>query len=219
MPNGNTTFWQVLEQWSERAFFAGGVMFVAAAALNVVAMLAGAERLSLMVGEAFIAAGWFGGLIGLLGLYSGLANKNRWLARAGAVFATIGAVTFAVLAVASLLAYFQGGGVGDLPVPFIFLFPGLIVGSLLTFITFSVASLRSNVYSRTVGILLLVPPGIFFTNFFILPIILGTGPNPPEIIFVVTSVLALAMLIIGYVLRTEDAPVVSSEPTAEPASK
>ena len=215
MPIVGTRTWKSLEKWSTRAFFTSAVMFVVAAALNVVTIITGAERLSLMVGEAFIAAGWFGGVIGLLGLYAVLADQSRWSARAGAVFAVIGAVTFVVLAVASLVAYFNGGGVGDLPVPFIYLFPGIIIGSLLAFISFSVASLRSDVHLRTVGILLLVPSLIFFTNFFIIPMMIGTGPNPPEIIFVVTSVLALVMLAIGYLLRTGDTPTGGVEPTTE----
>jgi hypothetical protein len=36
--------------------------------------------------------------------------------------------------------------------------------------------------------------------------IIGTGPNPPEIIFLVTSMLALVMLAIGYLLRTNELP-------------
>lgn len=219
MPIVGKRVWESLETGSARAFFAGGVTFVFAAVLNVVTVVTGAERLSLMVGEAFIAAGWFGGLVGLLGLYPVLRDRSRWLTRAGAVFAVVGAVTMVVLAVASLVAFVQGGGVGDLPVPFIFLFPGLVIGSLLAFVSFSVASLRSDVPSRNVGVLLLVPALVFSTNFFILPIIVGTGPAPPEIIFAVTSILALVMLAIGYLLRTGDVPTggvgLTDEPTLE----
>ena len=207
--------WELLEKWGTGAFFTGAIMFVVAAALTVVSMTTGAERLSLMVGEAFIAAGWVGGLIGLLGVYAAVADQSSWSARAGAVFTVIGAVTFVVLAVASLVAYVNGGGVGDLPVPFIYLFPGIIIGSLLAFLSFSVASLRSDVHSRTVGILLLVPPITFVTNFFIIPAIVGTGPNPPEVILIVQIVLALAMLAIGYVLPTGDRPTDGVEPTIE----
>lgn len=219
MPNDTTTFWHVIEEWTSRSFSAGGVMFVVAAALTVVSMVTGAERLSLMVGEAFIAAGWLGGLIGLLGLYPGLADRTRWSPRAGAVFTVIGAVTFVVLALASLVAYLQGGGVGDLPVPFIMLFPGLLAGSLLAFLSFSIASLRTDAYPRTVGLLLLVPPSIFVTNFFIAPLIFGVGPNPPAVIFVVQSGLALVLLAIGYVLRSEAMPTISTEGTAGSATK
>lgn len=209
----------ILETWDARAFFGGGVMFVVAAALNVFALVTGAERVSLMVGEAFIAAGWFGGLVGLLGVYPVLADRSRWLTRAGAVFAVIGAVTTVVLAVGSLVAFVQSGGVGDLPVPFVFLFPGLVLGSLLAFVSFGVASLRSDVHSRTVGVLLLVPALVFFTNFFVLPVVGGTGPAPPETIFGVTSALALAMLAIGYVLRTGDVSAGGVEPTTEPTTE
>lgn len=219
MSTDDMSIWTVFEQWSERAFFIGAAMFVGAAALNVVAMVTGAERLSLMVGEAFIAAGWFGGLIGLLGLYAVLADQSHRMARAGAVFAVIGAVAFGVLALASLIAYVNGGGVGDLAVPFIYLFPGITTGSLLAFSSFSVASLRGDSHSRVVGILLLVPSLIFVTNFFVIPLIVGTGPNPPEIIFAVTTALALVMFAIGYLLRTGDVPTGGVEPTGEPVTE
>ncbi|MEF8814817.1 MAG: hypothetical protein V5A55_13510 [Halovenus sp.] len=68
-------------------------------------------------------------------------------------------------------------------------------------------------------ILMLVPSPIFVTNFLILPAILGPGPNPPEVGFVITGLLTLAMLAVGYVLRTVDAPTDRAEPVSEPATE
>jgi hypothetical protein len=212
------SLWNSLERRSTTAFLVGAVMFIVSAALSVVAIVTGAERLSLMVGEAFIAAGWIGGLTGLLGLYPVLADRSRWLARAGGVFAVIGVVAFTVLAVVSLVGFFTGGGPGDFPIPLVFIIPGVFIGSFLAFVSFSGASLRSGVHSRTVGVLLLVPTAIFVTNLFILPAIVGSGPAPPAVGLVVVSALALAMLAIGYTLRTEGIRTDRSEVEPSPDS-
>ncbi len=193
-------------------------MFAISAALTVVAMVTGTVESSMVLGEAFIAAGWMAPLIGLLGLHSVLADRNPRLIQAGLVFAVIGLVAFVVLAVASLVAFVQGLEVTEIPIPVVVLLPGIIAGSLLTFVSFSVASLRSDAHPRVVGILMLVPSAIFVTNFLILPAILGPGPNPPEVGFVITGLLTLAMLAIGYVLRTVDAPTDRPEPVSEQAT-
>jgi hypothetical protein len=173
----------------------------------------------LTVGEAFIAGGWIAGLLGLLGLYPGLADRSRWLSSAGVVFAVIGVLAFTVLAVVSFYAFVAGYGLGNFPVPVVYFIPGVFVGSLLAFVSFGVARLRSDAHSRTVGALLLVPSAIFLTNLFVLPAIFGSGPAPPEVGFIVVSGLALTMLAIGYTLRTEDVPTDRSEPAVEPTAE
>jgi hypothetical protein len=200
-----------LELWSPTLFFLGAAMFVVAAALTVVQLVAGVDRLRLLVGEAFIAGGWIAGLLGLLGLYHTLAHRSRWLSRAGAVAAAIGVVAFVVLAVASLFGFAAGYQAGTLSMPVIYVIPGVFVGSLLAFVSFSGAIFRSDDYPRKLGIVLLVPSAIFLTNLFILPAIFGTGPVPPEVGFVVVSGLALTMLTIGYLLGTEPMPAGRAE--------
>ncbi len=211
--------WASLEERSASLFLLGGVMFAVSAALTVVAMLTGAVQPNMVLGEAFIAAGWIAPLLGLLGLYPTLADRNPWLGRAGVVFAIIGLVAFVFLAVASVVAFIQGLEITEIPIPVAVLLPGIIAGSLLAFVSFSVASLRSEAHSRTVGLLMLVPSAIFVTNFLILPAILGSGPNPPEVGFVITGLLTLAMLAIGYALRTGDAPTTRAEPVSDPVGE
>lgn len=128
-------------------------------------------------------------------------------------------MTFAVLAVTSLFAFVTGGGPGDLPIPIPFILPGVVIGSLLAFVSFSVVSLRSGTYSRIIGILLLIPSLIFSTNLFILPAILGPGPTPPEVGVVVVSGLAVAMLALGYVFRTAPEPTDHVETTHTEAGR
>lgn len=204
-----------LEQRRSTLFFLGAAMFVVAATLNGVQVVAGSERLSLMVGEAFIAGGWIAGLLGLLGLYPGFADGSRWLSRAGVVFAVIGLLAFALLTVASLYAFVAGNEPGNFPIPIVYFIPGVFVGSLLAFVSFSGATFRSDDHPRALSIFLLVPSAIFVTNLFILPAIFGTGQRPPEVLLVIVAGLALAMFVIGYMLRTEP----EHEPTdrTEPA--
>lgn len=194
-------------------FLIGGVMFAIASTLTVVSMATGEDRIYLHLGEAFIAAGWIAPLVGLLGLLPGLVEENRWLTRAGGAFAGVGVVAFVILGLISLYAFFAGARIEDLPI--VFVLPGIFVGSLLAFVSFSVATLRTTGHSRTLGGLLLVPSLVFVTNLFVLPAVLGSGPNPPEVGFALTSLLAVAMLAIGYVRRSEPVPRGRSEPIAD----
>jgi len=215
MSSGITRRLESLGKWSAGLFLFGGVMFGISAALSLVAMVTGAVQSNMVLGEAFIAAGWIAPLIGLLGLYHVLADRSRRLVQAGLVFAVIGLVAFVFLAVASVVAFVQGLEITEIPIPIAVLLPGIIAGSLLAFVSFGVAGLRSDVHPRTAGILMLVPPAIFVTNFLVLPAILGPGPNPPEIGFVITGLLATAMLAIGYVLRTVGPPINRAEPVSD----
>jgi hypothetical protein len=208
-----------LEAWSARLFLLGGVMFGISAALTLVGMATGAVEANMILGEAFIAAGWIAPLLGLLGLSHALADQSRRLVQAGSVFAVLGLVAFVFLAVASLVAFVQGLAITEIPIPIAVLLPGIIAGSLLAFVSFSVASIRSDAVPRSAGLLLLVPSAIFVTNFAILPAILGAGPNPPEVGFVITGLLTLAMLSIGYVLRTVGAPTERAQPASEMAAE
>lgn len=193
--------WNAPDRWSARAFFGGGGMFVVAAALSAFAVFTGADRVHQYLGEAFIAFGWIGGLVGLLGLYREVVDRSRWLARAGGVFAAVGLVAFTVLGVVSLIVFFTGGSIEAMVPPGLLI--GVILGSLLAFVSFSAATFRSDAHPRAVGILLLVPSAIFVTNFLVLPVLLSQRGNPPAVGFVVVAALAIAMLAIGYVLRAD----------------
>ncbi len=205
----NAQVWESLEKWSLTAFFVAGVMFAVAVAVIVVAMVTGEWESLSFVSEAFMAAGWVSSLVGLLGLYPALVDWTHWLARASAVFAVLGMVTLAALAAVSLVAFVVGSQPGTIPgpVPAAVFLPGMLSGTVLAFISSSVASLRSNVHSRTTGILLLVPAALFLMNAFVLPLIFEPAPSgvaPPELALGFASAVTLAMLGIGYRLRTED---------------
>lgn len=213
MGTANKQQWRLFEQWSATAFLIGGLLMVIDGALVVANIATGAEHWMLL-GQAFVGAAWTAALIGLLGLYPGLADRRKWLSRVGAVLAVIGVVTFAVMAIASL-AFYAGIPDGEFTALVPFFLPGVLLGSVLAFLLFGIATLRTGASSRTVGILLLILPLIVLTNFF-----LGvSGIESAAITLGIVIGDALVMLALGYVLRTETAPVDHAEPAPGPTAK
>ncbi len=199
--------WRSLEQWSRTAFVVGGLLMIVDASFVAASIVTATEGF-LLVGQAFVGAAWTVALLGLLGLYPGLADRSRWLARAGAVFAIIGVVIFAVMTV-TVLVYYAGIPAGEYDAVSVFFIPGVFIGSVLGFVAFGIASLRTTIHSRTLGVLLLVPPILVVTN--ILRFVAGMEAATITLGIVVGD--ALAMLAIGYVLRAESEPADRTEPT------
>lgn len=150
--------------------------------------------------QALVGASWTAAFIGLLGFYPSLSDRSRWLARIGAVFAVVGAITMAAMAVTSL-GYSTGVLSRELGDVVMYFLPLVFLGIVLGFGLFAVASLRTDVYPRSVGLLFLLLPLTFLFN-------IGTGIagfNPLPKILGVVALLSLTMLAIGYLLRTGDA--------------
>jgi hypothetical protein len=191
-----------INRWSDpfeerraMAFLIAGVVFVADAALLAANMSAGTEPVAF--GQGLIGTAWTAAFLGLLGFYPELSDRSRWPSRIGAVFAAVGAVTMAAMAVTSFgyATGVLGGALSDVVGLFLLgVFPGIVFG----FGSFGVASLRTDVYARPIGLLFLLLVLTFLFN-------LGTGIagfNPLVKVLGVVCVLALTMLAIGYLLRT-----------------
>jgi len=209
-----TDRWGSLERWRAVAFLIGGVIFISDATIVASNVATGTERF-MELGQAFVGTGWTVAFLGLLGFYPSLADRSRWLARAGAVFAVIGGITMAGMAAVSL-GYFTGFLSGELSDVTLFFLPGVFVGIVLGFGSFGVASLRTVIYSRSVGLLFLLLPLTFLFN--LASGIVGFGTLTT--VLGVVCVLALTMLAIGYMLQTDSALIdsegveASSDPTA-----
>ncbi len=193
----STQRWESIEQRRSTLFLVAGILFGINVAIVVTVITTGVEQMTLLLGETFNAAAWAVALVGLLGLYPGMADRSNRLARAGAVFAAIGIVVFAVLSVLSLVFYLElvEGGIENL-VPLIL--PGVIIGGVLSFLVFGVISLRTDIYPRSIGILLLLPPLIVIAN-----IIIGAaGVESSYSLLGIVSGLLLVVLAIGFRLRS-----------------
>lgn len=159
----NTQRWESLERRRPTLFLLAGVLFGLNVALVASVIATSADSTILVLGEAFNAAGWALALVGLLGFYPGLAERSPWLARAGVVCAVIGVVVFIVLSVMSVVYGLElvEGSLESL-VPLIL--PGVLLGGVVSFLLFGVASLRTDGQPARIGLLLVVPSLITITN-------------------------------------------------------
>ena len=209
MPSSSSGRWESLERMNPTLFLVAAGFFLINAVIVVSGITTGSERMTTLLGETFNAAGWAVALVGLLGLYPGVADRNRWLSRAGAVCATIGVVVFTILSLLSFAFYVRiiEGSIQNL-VPLIL--PGVILGGVLSFLLFGVSSLRTGAHSRVIGALLLVPPLIVVLNIFRG----AAGFGSQYFLLGIVSGLFVVMLGIGVRLRSSSSPTHPTETTS-----
>lgn len=187
--------WRSLERWRAGAFLG------AAGSFAVFAMLWGADVFTDIAPrpavDVFGPSGWVLAFVGLLGLYPGLAGRTARVSRAGAVFTAVGVGGATVTAVVNLGQL--AGLAGQPPAWFAALELLMLVGIIPGFLTFAIAVLRTDVQSRALGLLLLVPVLLFAVN---IVRVTTLGPRAPTgAPFVLGGGQALAFLAIGVVLR------------------
>jgi len=197
-----------LERWSPTLFLVGGAVLIGfAASLAAIGLMDMSVPRNIFAGAGFSLV-----FLGLLGLYPRLADQSPLLAGAGAVFAVIGAVGFTltfVLGVAEVVEI--------TPPPWLEAVQLLnIVGMVLGFLLVGVASLRTNTHARTLGVLLLVPAIVFAVN--IARVALLGAWTPSWAPFLLGSLQALAMLTIGYSLRSASVPPDGAERPTDTAA-
>jgi hypothetical protein len=175
-----------------------GILFLAAGALFLIwAGMQGVEAFmnrSAPV-DVFGPAGFAVAFVGLLGLYPSLADRSKRLVQVGAAFAVLG---FVFAAATSL--WHLGLWVFPAVVPAYAsaLAGGMLLGQFLGYTPFGVASLRTELHSRTVGLLLVAVPVLLVA----LLVTLATGYASPVTAVVFDIVTALLHLAIGVTLRT-----------------
>lgn len=199
MSRTDTIPWRSLERWRAGAFLGAAGLFA------VFAMLWGADVFTDIAPRPAVdvvgPGGWVLAFVGLLGLYPELADRTAWVSRAGAAFTAVGVCGATVTA---LVNFGQLTGLtGQPPAWFAALTLLMLVGIVPGFLTFAIAVLRTDVQSRSLGLLLLVPAIIFVVN---IVRVTTFGPRAPTgAPFVLGSGQALAFLAIGVVLRTGEA--------------
>jgi hypothetical protein len=142
--------------------------------------------------------GYVIGFLGLLGMYPTMVDESPWLARAGAVAAVLGMIGLSALTVlhlAVLAGVIARGG----PAWFGVFVPLPLVGFVVGYLSIGIASLRTDVHPRTVGLLLLVP-GIIVVVM-IVQILAGWTSQLQA--FVISAGEAMAHLAIGATLKTK----------------
>lgn len=200
--------WKPLGRLSPALFLAAGGLITGHAALRGVEAFTGIDPPP----DVFGPAGNLLALLGLVGLYPALVDRNQWLARAAAGVAVVPLVGWVVLT-----AWTVGGAAGAVS-PHSEVLPGAFYAIhmatvILTYGLFGAASLRTDAYPRTLGVLLFGPP-VMFVVMVVGAAALGTSASGP---FIVGSGLALLHLAMGSVLRADvrsDSDAPAGDPTA-----
>lgn len=202
--------WESLEEWSPTLFFVAGGLVAITTALWAVEVFINTD--TQVTRGVFAPAGMAVAFVGMLGLYPSLVDRTPWLARAGALFAGLGIVAMVANVVAAggqLVGIFDArpAWVDPFQLPF-------LIGIVLGFITFGVAIVRTDVYSRTVGLLLMVP-GILFPVVLATVIAFGGGDFPYVIHVLHNGADTLVLLSVGYLLRETIMPTNRPEQTPD----
>ena len=204
-----------LERWSATAFLIAGAFFIGFVVRNgIIAFGDGfSETMTVALYVVFIVPAEVAAYIGLLGLYPRLSDHAARLTGAGAVFITIAGV--------AIIGF--GGGVGSAllaagapepPAIAQLLLPVTLLTTIVGFVLFGVASLRTRIPSRMAGFLLLVPP----TTYILMMAGMIVGYTPGWSTVALSTVQAGAHLAIGVVLRNDGVPADRVEPAPDSAA-
>lgn len=157
-PATSRTSWETFERGSPITFLVAGVLLVIFAVLLGYEAFTGTSAPE----DLFGPPGFFLAMVGLLGLYPVLVDRTPRLARVSVVGATVAAVGWLLIT-----AFALAEAVGILPpLEEIGVFGAVIIllsgmTMMLAYVGTGVASLRTGIHSRYLGLLLLAPPAIF----------------------------------------------------------
>lgn len=210
MSTSTTARWEVLETWSGRAFVAAGVLLLSTAVLFGFETFTGVALPAWSMGLSGVA-GLLAGFVGLAGLYPGLADRTPRLAHAGLGSVTVGTIAIVVFPLCQLA---KTSGIG-LPAPPFILLLVFMAATVLGFLLFGVACLRTGVYSSAVGVLILAIASSFLVVF---AGDLALGGSPAWLNFATNGVQAVLLMAIGYVLPSEPLPGEREETQVEAVS-
>lgn len=200
MTDGNGVL-DTLERRSATLFLVAGVaLFAFAASLAAIGLMDMPAPRNIFAGVGFTLA-----FLGLFGVCAGLADQSPRLARAGGIFAVLGAAGFTLTFVLGLAEFVKI----SLPAWVEAVQLVNIVGIVLGFLLAGIASLRTDAHPWSLGVLLFVPAVVFGGNIARVAVLGAWTPSWAP--FLLGSLQALAMLAIGYSLRTESAPAERAE--------
>lgn len=202
--------WNVLETWSPVGFVVGGISWLILMSIVGAGLVASVSTPPWLF-PLFLVIGLFAAYVGLLGLYPRVTDASPRLSMAG-----VGVVVAAASLVAFAVVFTVATGTVDEGPPFP-VFPGIILLTILSFLTVGVASVRSSDLSRTVGLLVLVPAIAWFGDILLIvaTTAFGTGQVGGislEVVAMVGVVLAaVSMIATGFLLRTRSSPAGRAE--------
>jgi hypothetical protein len=194
MGDVSSSWWGRLERSSPTLFLIATGLLVVHAVTHGLVAFAGIEY-PMHHEFPFGVSGMVLGFVALLGIYPTLADRMPKLASLAAAVTILGGTSWLVMGL-GLLAEELGA---ELPAWIGVVGLGMLLGVILAYLAFGVASLWTNVVSRTAGFALLAPALVMVLNFGVATA--GYGSLAGQ--FVVATGFALAHLAIWGTLRTE----------------
>jgi len=198
-----------LERWTPMLFVVGGVIVIGFAALEAVAAFTDTSYPRV---RNVLTIGYVLGFVGLVGLYPVFADRHPWLARAGAASAALGAVGFSLNVIVSL-GQLAGLVAGEGPAWVNVFIPLVILGMLVGYLSFGIASYRTPEYTQTVAFFLVVP-AVLYAMVIVGTLTVGLG----RWAFVFSSGMALGIIGVGRRLRVEREADGDPKTTASPTT-
>lgn len=195
--------WNRLKRYSAGAFFVAGVGYVSHTALSwyEINVLAAPDQY-LLIGDLLLFLGFFGSMVGLLGIYPLVADTVpratgaiAWFLLAGVAAGLVERTAVHLVSLASGTPY--GETVTGLEPLFLIIYLSVLSG----FLVFGIIGIRNRVPSLAVGVLFLAPLAVLVLHI-ILPRISGV-PDPVLTLF---GAYGLALLVVGYLIRTKPDP-------------
>lgn len=211
-----TSYLESLERRNDVLFLVAGGLLVGYAALNGLAAFTDVAYPT--VEDVLGPAGFAVGFLGLLGVYRVLVARPSRLASVGAFSAVLGVVGFAAITLQSL-GQVTGLVAGAPPVWFSVVLLLGATGMLLGFTSCGVATLRTGVYSRTVGALLIAPTVIFVLmlaqSVLFVQFGLFSDTTMQLSAFLISSGQAIVYLSLGYSLSLSSVPTDRTVPASD----
>lgn len=195
----STRLGESLERWSVMVFLLAGIL------LSIATINEGVMAIGMETPELFQFAGFLGMIVsylGLLGLYPRLADRTSQLTRVGLGLLFLPVVVIIIDLISVALGFGPPFGVTFATAAF-----GLFA---LGVALFGVVILRAEILSNAIGVFLFV----YAIGWLIL---IGAGqlygfPPSDTVVVISSALMAIALLGIGYFLRTEDLSTDSTEP-------
>lgn len=195
MSIGSTQQWKSVERQSVTAFLLAGVLllgFAAVVGLNSYTDISIPVRVVPVIG----GMGLLAASVGIVGLYPRVSETAPRLSLAG-VIAVVLAGVGALIVIAWPVVSVATGGSADPPIWYSVGLLDALVLNAVGFLLFAIGTLRTNVFTQTIGALLLVPPVMWVLLF-----IVGgmTSVNPDVFVY---PIMSAALLTLGYHIRNE----------------
>lgn len=214
MAPSSSLSWASLENNRARAFIIAGVLWLADTTLLGLELFADLSLLGTRgpVNPILYMSGLVAAIMGLLGFYPGLARRTRRLARL-----SLGVTALAGILVATFLTWFLASTLFNVPGPVGFLGILMFVVVALSFFLVGIATVRTSVPTRAIGVLVLVIPTAIVVWLTIGFAVYG-GDVPAWMSPAIGAVMTVLLFAIGARLRIKDGSTDSAKPSPDSMS-